>query len=80
MLQPDTGDYLLWHYGNGKMVSYSLLLKCILLFVAGTPLNAQFTGRADFFSTHHNEKSNLSYKILSKCFIGNNNQSGALVV
>ena len=71
MLQPDAGDYLLWHYGNGKMVSYSLLWKCITLFVAGAPLNAQFISRADFFTTHNNEKSQLSYKVLSKSFIGN---------
>ena len=70
MLQPDAGDFLMWHFGNGKMVAYSLLLKYIVMFVAGTPLNAQFIGRADYFKTYNNEVSNLSYKILNKSFIG----------
>ena len=70
MLQPDTGDYLMWHYGNGKMVCYLFLLKCIIGFVNGSPLNSQFNTRADLFSTVLNVKSTLTYRILNKSFIG----------
>ena len=69
-LQPDTGEYLLWHYGRGKMICYSYLLKCMISFVNGSSLNSLFDSRTEYLATVQNKQSTFSIQILSKCFIG----------
>ena len=74
-LQPDTGEYLLWHYGRGKMISYSYLLKCMISFVNGSSLNSLFDSRSEYLASVQSEKSTLSIKILSKSFTGKKHNS-----